>query len=169
MTSVFEDHLGLDAIVAFTDGEMGLLGYQRAAAHLARCPMCAAEVAEQTTARELLRSADSPRMPGSLFDQLRSIPVAVPAAPTVPGLRIDQQPGQAVMLDGVARAPQQRRRFRMGAGFLVAGLAAGALATAALSGGSESPSTPSGRDAAQLTKSNVAPSEPQVQLARLGR
>ncbi len=75
MTPLFEDHLSLDAVVAFADGELSLVAYQRAAAHLERCPSCAAEVAEQTSAREFLRHAGAPQMPGSLFDQLRSIPI----------------------------------------------------------------------------------------------
>lgn len=77
-SDAFVDHLSFDAVVAFADGEMSLSAYQRAAAHIARCDSCAAEVAEQTSARDLLRSACTPRMPGSLFDQLRSIPVALP-------------------------------------------------------------------------------------------
>lgn len=77
-SEAFADHLSFDAVVAFADGELSLAAYQRAAAHIARCTNCAAEVAEQTQARELLRSAFAPKMPGSLFDQLRSIPVALP-------------------------------------------------------------------------------------------
>jgi anti-sigma factor RsiW len=80
-SEVFADHLNFDAVVAFADGEMSMVAYQRAAAHVARCETCAAEVAEQTAARDLLRSACAPKMPGSLFDQLRSIPVALPAEP----------------------------------------------------------------------------------------
>ncbi|MGI8414662.1 MAG: anti-sigma factor family protein [Nakamurella sp.] len=80
-SDAFVDHLNFDTVVAFADGEMSLAAYQRAAAHLSRCDACAAEVAEQTSARELLRSAFAPKMPGSLFEQLRSIPVALPADP----------------------------------------------------------------------------------------
>lgn len=80
-SDAFVDHLNFDAVVAFADGEMSLAAYQRAAAHLSRCDTCAAEVAEQTSARELLRSAFAPKMPGSLFEQLRSIPIALPADP----------------------------------------------------------------------------------------
>ena len=74
MTSVFDDHLNLDAIVAYADGEMSLVAYQRASAHLQRCPQCSAEVREQQAARSWLRSAGSPTMPLSLFNALRSIP-----------------------------------------------------------------------------------------------
>lgn len=86
LSDAFVDHLNFDAVVAFADGEMSLSAYQRAAAHLARCEQCAAEVAEQTSAREALRSAFVPRMPGSLFEQLRSIPVALPATSASPGV-----------------------------------------------------------------------------------
>ena len=113
MTGVFDDHLSLDVVVAYADGEMSMTAYQRAAAHLVRCAACAADVAEQTAASQYLRSAQVPTMPGSLFDALRSIPVALP---------IDPQP-----------EPSGRgRRFRLGAGALVAGLAVGAaMVTAA--------------------------------------
>lgn len=84
-SDAFADHLSFDAVVAFADGEMSMAAYQRAAAHLSRCASCASEVSEQTSARELLRSAFTPQMPGSLFDQLRSIPVALPLEPDTPG------------------------------------------------------------------------------------
>ena len=80
MTAGSSDHLNLDAIVAFADGEMGLVAYQRAAAHLQRCPQCTSEVTEQVAARSWLRSAGAPTMPMSLLDSLRSIPVAPPPA-----------------------------------------------------------------------------------------
>ncbi len=79
MTSLFDDHLSLDAVVAFTDGELGLTAFQRAAAHVSRCPTCAAEVAEQDSARQQLRAAGCPAIPSGLLDSLRSIPIALPA------------------------------------------------------------------------------------------
>ncbi|MTD13678.1 hypothetical protein GIS00_06945 [Nakamurella sp. YIM 132087] len=130
MTGVFEDHLGVDAVVAYVDGELGLTAFQRAAAHIGRCPDCAAQVAEQTVAQQTLRSADLPRMSGSLFDQLRSIPVAVPAVPTVsvPGLVRDSRGHVRHDREPVGAGQGGRsRRFRFGAGALVAGLAVGAL------------------------------------------
>ena len=81
---LFESHLGLDAVVAFTDGEMGLTAFQRAAAHIERCPACADEVAEQAIARRQLRTAACPTLPSGLIDSLRSIPVAAPLQP--PGM-----------------------------------------------------------------------------------
>lgn len=74
----FADHLGLDAVVAFTDGEMSLTAFQRAAAHIVRCPDCAREVEEQTLVRQQLRTAPCPPLPSGLADCLRSIPVALP-------------------------------------------------------------------------------------------
>lgn len=128
MSGVFEDHLAVDAIVAYADGELSLTAHQRAAAHLGRCPSCAAEVAEQTTMQQFLRSASLPRMPGSLFDSLTSIPLALPVTvPTVPGL--DRGPDGQVRHRNPALAGRGRR-LRFGAGALVAGLAVGALVSA---------------------------------------
>lgn len=80
----FEGHLGLDAVVAFSDGELGLTAFGRAAAHVARCPECAGEVDEQESARRALRSAACPSIPSALMASLLSIPVALPAAPKPP-------------------------------------------------------------------------------------
>ena len=85
MTASFDDHLNLDAIVAFADGEMSMVAFQRAAAHVARCPQCEHEVNQQIAARSWLRSAEAPAMPLSLLDSLRSIPVAMPAEPAADG------------------------------------------------------------------------------------
>ncbi len=130
MTGVFSDHLTLDAIVAYADGEMSLTAYQRAAAHVMRCAACAADVAEQTAASQYIRQACVPSMPGSLFDALKSIPVALPQAGRVTGLVMDPDSGRAVRTHD--HAPSARgRRFRLGAGALVAGLAVGAVVVAA--------------------------------------
>jgi anti-sigma factor RsiW len=129
MTAGFADHLSLDAIVAFADGEMPLVAYQRAAAHIARCPECECEVNQQMAARSCLRSAQAPPMPPSLLDSLKSIPVAVPAARPVDGVTIDPRTGRVVRSGHVAQPePHRVRRLRfLGAGALVAGLAVGAL------------------------------------------
>jgi anti-sigma factor RsiW len=132
MTGVFEDHLGLDAIVAYVDGELGLTAFQRASAHLAGCDFCAAQVAEQTAAQQYLRSAGLPRMSGSLFDSLRSIPVSLPNPQPVPGITFDAVSGQVGRSEEFGRQhPSRSRRFRLGAGALVAGLAVGASFAAA--------------------------------------
>jgi anti-sigma factor RsiW len=116
MTAGFVDHLTLDAIVAFADGEMPMVAYQRAAAHVSRCPQCEHEVNQQMAARAWLRSACAPAMPPSLLDSLKSIPVAMPATHQVPPE------------DG-SRSGHHRHWFKfLGAGAVVAGLAVGALA-----------------------------------------
>lgn len=130
MTSVFDDHLTLDAVVAFADGEMSLIPYQRAAAHVISCPVCAEDVAEQTAASEYLRHASLPRMPGSLFDSLRSIPVALPRVASVPAVVVDTQAGHATRPHDHSSSGGGRR-FRWGAGALVAGLAVGAVVVVA--------------------------------------
>jgi anti-sigma factor RsiW len=128
MTASFEDHLNLDAIVAFADGEMPMVSYQRAAAHVARCAQCENEVNQQQAARSWLRSAEAPAMPLSLLDSLRSIPVAMPTTPSVDGASIHQVSGQVPPSDDNDRAVHRNRRFRfLGAGALVAGLTVGAL------------------------------------------
>ena len=131
MIAEFSGHLNMDAIVAFADGEMTLVAYQRAAAHVSRCPQCESEVNQQMAARAWLRAAGSPSMPNGLLDSLRSIPVAVPAARPVDGVTIDPATGRLIRSDG-GRPGQHRSWFRfLGAGALVAGLAVGALVVAA--------------------------------------
>lgn len=124
------DHLTLDAVVAYADGEMSMVSYQRAAAHVALCPQCDAEVRAQITARSWLRAAQAPAMPTALLDTLRSIPVAVPS--TGPEIHPPQErvrgERQAGPMPAHQRAVQRSRRFRfLGAGALVAGLTVGAL------------------------------------------
>lgn len=131
MSSFFDDHLSLDAVVAYADGEMSLNAYQRAAAHVMKCSICAADVAEQTATSEYLRQGRMPTMPGSLFDSLRSIPVAAPVAGPVPGIVLDAVSGLAGSPGDTPPQHHHRgRRFRLGAGALVAGIAVGAVVAA---------------------------------------
>lgn len=158
MTSFFEDHLSLDAVVAFADGEMGLVAFQRAAAHLSRCPACSGEVAEQSSARQLLRRASAPQIPVGLLDTLRLIPVALPAPAPVAGIAHDPRTGRATRtLDrpGTSRG----RGFRLGAGALVAGLAVGALAVAAVGERPPAGDSPSAPDAGQISLVGGVPGE----------
>jgi anti-sigma factor RsiW len=69
-----EQHLALDALVAFVDGELSPSAYDRASAHLARCPACAADAAAQRQARAEVRSAAAPSISPQLLRALRSIP-----------------------------------------------------------------------------------------------
>jgi hypothetical protein len=85
-------------------------------------------------------------MPASLFDALRSIPVAVPVQPPIPGVVTDPVTGRAVRSDhrGQGGGPGLRGRgFRLGAGAIVAGLAVGALAAVAVSERDRTPAGPS--------------------------
>ncbi|MEP6561624.1 MAG: hypothetical protein ABJD68_11215 [Nakamurella sp.] len=131
MTAAYEDHLNLDAIVAYADGEMPMVAFQRAANHVSRCPQCESEVNQQVLARSWLRAAGTPAMPTSLLDSLRSIPVVVPGQ----GSGVDNALSSSGQLPGAddSRSGHHRNwRFRfLGAGAIVAGLAVGSLAVAA--------------------------------------
>ncbi len=98
-------HLALDAVVAFVDGELSLAAHERAAAHVARCATCSAEVAAQRQARSAVRSANSPATPAALLAALQAIPerTALPSG----------------------NAPLGTRPGLSGAGFRVAGLGPG--------------------------------------------
>jgi anti-sigma factor RsiW len=67
-------HLAVDAVVAFVDGELAPAAHNRAAAHLTRCQSCAAEIAAQRQARSVVRSAQCPAAPADLLAALRDIP-----------------------------------------------------------------------------------------------
>lgn len=138
-----ENHLGLDAIVAFVDDELAPGARERAGEHVAACPECASEVVAQRQARTELRGAAAPSLPSSLLASLRAIPndTDLPAPP--PGLALSAD-GQFVALlrpeppppppapprASLTRRPLSRRA-RLGAGAAVSGLALGALALGA--------------------------------------
>ncbi|GAA1288207.1 hypothetical protein GCM10009609_63630 [Pseudonocardia aurantiaca] len=69
-----QDHLSLDAIVAYVDDELAEGPHLRATRHLAQCRECAAQVVAQGQARAALRTAEVPSLPSSLLSSLRSIP-----------------------------------------------------------------------------------------------
>jgi anti-sigma factor RsiW len=156
MTASFDDHLNLDAIVAFADGEMSVVAFQRAGAHVARCPQCSSEVDQQIAARSWLRSAEAPAMPLSLLDSLRSIPVAMPSEPAADG-RSDYPASGRLSGDEHVRSAHRNWRFRfLGAGALVAGLAVGALVIGADQPDKE-PSSPGGQLVSGVTSPFVVP------------
>jgi len=159
-----QDHLSLDAIVAYVDDELRAGAHARAEAHLACCAECRAEVVSQLQARAALRTAAGPCLPSSLLRSLRSIPVEAELPPPPAGLGITAD-GQFVLLRDVPHAgesgahpdgvhPDGRprgdagpgggwrlsRRARVGA---VSGLAIGALAVGALAApGAATPPAP---------------------------
>lgn len=81
-------HLAVDAVVAFVDGELGAAARDRAAQHLTACQSCAAEVAGQRQARSVMRSAQCPQVPAELLATLRDIPHTADLPGTPDGLAV---------------------------------------------------------------------------------
>ncbi|MFD1150104.1 anti-sigma factor family protein [Saccharothrix hoggarensis] len=163
-----EQHLLPDAVVAFVDGELSASAHNRAAAHLARCPFCAAEAYSQQQARSAVRAADAPCAPAGLLARLGAIPqeVELPSAPD--GLAVTED-GQLVTVQRPDRVAfgsgpvlgQSRpfgtsggsrfgtgffggKRARQGAGVVVSGLMLGALALVAPGSEDHSPTPAQG-------------------------
>lgn len=88
-----ESHLLPDAVVALVDGELSLGAQDRAAAHLARCPGCAAEVASQRQAVAAIKRAGAPSMSAGFLASLRSIPehTELPGSPDNLAITADGQ------------------------------------------------------------------------------
>jgi anti-sigma factor RsiW len=72
------EHLSIEAIAAFVDGELRMNAYLRAAHHLSLCPQCAAEVEDQSRARAALRDSSPIHIPSSLLGMLSDIPHGSP-------------------------------------------------------------------------------------------
>ncbi|OBK16026.1 anti-sigma E factor RseA [Mycobacterium asiaticum] len=68
------EHLSIEAIAAFVDGELRMNAHLRAAHHLSLCPQCAAEVEDHSRARAALRDSHPVRIPSSLLGLLSEIP-----------------------------------------------------------------------------------------------
>jgi anti-sigma factor RsiW len=162
-----EAHLMPDAVVAFVDGELSASAFDRASAHIARCPICAAETTEQRQARDAVQTAEAPRMPAGLLAALRAIPTDTDLPDDVDRLAVTadgqvvavQRPDRATFGSGpvlgssaplgtgssVLRSGFHGRRAVQGAGVVAAGLVLGALAMVgphALAGASPSPTGP---------------------------
>src|SRR5437660_4266953 len=155
-----EQHLMPDAVVAFVDGELSPTAWDRASAHIAKCPYCAAEVGAQRQARAAVKAADDPSAPDWLLASLRAIPEKVEIPTTPDGLAVTddgqlvavQRPERIGALGGNAPLGSSPKlgegravlgwRFgkRAGAGVVVSGLVLGALALA--NSGSSPTATP---------------------------
>lgn len=83
------EHLSIEAIAAFVDGELRMNAHLRAAHHLSLCAQCAAEVEDQMRARAALRDSCPIRIPSTLLGLLSQIPHSAPdhAAPPSPDER----------------------------------------------------------------------------------
>jgi anti-sigma factor RsiW len=97
-------HLAVDAVVAFVDGELGAVARDRAAQHLIACQSCAAEVAGQRLARSVVRSAQCPPAPAGLLAALRDIPHTADLPGTPEGLAVTAD-GTVVEVADPGRAP----------------------------------------------------------------
>lgn len=162
-----EQHLLPDAVVAFVDGELSPTAHDRAAAHMARCSQCLADVVAQRQAASAVQAADAPVVPAALLATLRAIPQHVDVPSTPDGLAVTDD-GQLVVVQkpdqmaaasapfgssaplgssaklGEGRAVLGRRpgrRAAQGAGVVVSGLVLGALAFVT-TGGSDEPEQP---------------------------
>ncbi|SDJ70592.1 Putative zinc-finger [Actinopolyspora mzabensis] len=93
-----EQHLALDALVAFVDGELSPGAHDRAAAHLATCPSCATEADAQRQARSAVRTASTPSISPQLLQTLQSIPTTAELPEQPDNLALSED-GQLVTLN----------------------------------------------------------------------
>lgn len=88
------DHLSIEAVAAYVDGELPMKAHLRAGSHLSQCRQCAAEVEAQGQARAALRESRPVSIPHTLMGLLSQIPESAPeeppASPLQPG---NHQPG----------------------------------------------------------------------------
>jgi len=96
------DHLSIEAIAAYVDGELPIKAHLRAGGHLSLCQQCAGEVEAQGQARAALRESRPVTMPSTLMGLLSQIPQSTPEEPTP--RPDDDQPG-----DGMPRGRRKRR------------------------------------------------------------
>lgn len=68
------EHLAVEAISAYVDGELKMSAYMRASQHLSVCRECAAEVEQQRAARAALRTSGEVTIPSDLLGALGRIP-----------------------------------------------------------------------------------------------
>ncbi|MFV0496267.1 anti-sigma E factor RseA [Mycobacterium sp.] len=106
------EHLSIEAIAAFVDGELRMNAHLRAAHHLSLCAQCEAEVDGHSRARDALRDSQPIRIPSSLLGSLEQIP-QIPQIPQSLPQDLTQQPAGS-SLPGVFgeddRRDQRKRR-----------------------------------------------------------
>ena len=100
------EHLSVEAIAAFVDGELRMSAHLRAAHHLSQCPECADEVDAQGQARSALRDSSPILAPNSLLGALSQIPQ------DATGQLADAQAASVDGQDFASRMPRDRRRRR---------------------------------------------------------
>lgn len=182
-------HLAVDAVVAFVDGELTASARDRAAEHLSRCQTCAAEVAEQRQARSAVRSAQVPSVPAALFAALCDIPRTADLPPGPDGLSVTAQ-GTVVAFADPGSAPSAplgstpplgtstrwaggpallgRRIGRSGAGAVVSGLMLGVLVMTVLENPvADSAAVDHDAPAPSSTEPTTTPSAPSAPSAEL--
>lgn len=96
------DHLSIEAIAAYVDGELPMKAHLRAGSHLSLCQQCAGEVEVQGQAREALRESRPVTMPSTLMGLLSQIPQCTPEEPATDS--DDDQPD-----GGMPRGRRKRR------------------------------------------------------------
>jgi anti-sigma factor RsiW len=99
-----QDHLSLEAVVAYVDGELAPGPHSRASQHLGQCPQCANQVSAQGQARKALRTAGGPCLPSALLSSLRAIPQDADLPGPPPGLAVSAD-GQLVSVLRPERRP----------------------------------------------------------------
>lgn len=75
------DHLSIEAVAAYVDGELPMKAHLRAGSHLSLCPQCSAEVDAQGQARDALRDSRPVTVPSTLMGLLSQIPQSAPEEP----------------------------------------------------------------------------------------
>ncbi|BCI54575.1 anti-sigma-E factor RseA [Mycolicibacterium litorale] len=96
------EHLSIEAVAAFVDGELRMSAHLRAASHLSVCPQCAAEVEAQSQARAALRDSQPIAIPNTLLGMLSQIPEHMPRSPV-------DGPEQSKFADDATRDRRKRR------------------------------------------------------------
>jgi hypothetical protein len=101
------DHLSIEAVAAFADGELPMKAHLRAASHLSQCRQCAAEVDAQGQASAALRDSRPVSMPSTLMGLLSAIPQTAPDEPV--GNPEQAPPPLGGPLPGAPRGRRKRR------------------------------------------------------------